>query len=123
CFFASLLAIVIATPADAISSRFWTHPVMRFLGKYSYGIYVFHEVLRPLYLKLFPYEALQHLLHSHGLANIAFIALETTCSIAVAFASFHLYETPFLSLKRFFEYRRDKSFVRGELQPVLQPAT
>jgi peptidoglycan/LPS O-acetylase OafA/YrhL len=105
-FFASTLTLAIGAPAGTRTAGFWTHPVLRFLGKYSYGIYVFHEVCRPIYDRVFPLEKLQRLLHGHLQADIAFFILASTCSVAIAVVSFHVYESPFLKLKRFFEYRR-----------------
>jgi peptidoglycan/LPS O-acetylase OafA/YrhL len=46
------------------------------------------------------------LLHWYPLALVVKIAVEVTLSIAMAALSWHLFESHFLRLKRFFEYRR-----------------
>lgn len=124
-FFASLLAVIIGAPVGAASNRFWVHPVMRFLGKYSYGIYVFHGVVRPFFDRVFPLGTLQRILHGHLQGDIAYFILASACSICIAVVSFHLYERPFLSLKRFFEYREPApaparpADAEAELRPAL----
>jgi peptidoglycan/LPS O-acetylase OafA/YrhL len=104
-FFGSLLILVIQAKPASIAARFWTHPALRFLGKYSYGIYVLHEVLRPVFDWLFPLSSVQLWMHGHGLGDIVHFAMVSTISIAAAVMSYHLFEVHFLSLKRLFPYR------------------
>jgi peptidoglycan/LPS O-acetylase OafA/YrhL len=104
--FASTLVLAMGAAPGTRPFRFWKHPFMRFLGKYSYGIYVFHEVCRPIYDRVFPLETLQRLLHGHLQADIAFFLVSSAWSIGIAVVSFHLFESPFLKLKRLFEYRQ-----------------
>ena len=77
--------------------------ILRFLGKYSYGIYVLHVPICTLVL--FPArEFLRSLTHSKGVAVAGAGAFGITLSVAVAVVCFHVLENPFLRLKRFFEY-------------------
>jgi len=82
--------------------RIFTLPALQSLGKYAYGIYIFHLLLRPAYDYLFGIERLQYALHSYPLAVILYCALATAASIAVALASWHLFEKHFLKWKRLF---------------------
>jgi peptidoglycan/LPS O-acetylase OafA/YrhL len=79
---------------------------MRWLGKYSYGIYVLHLIL-------FTYldEPLRSFLYTHitpnkGVDIVINGLLIFSISITAAYLSYNLYEKPFLRLKRFFDYRR-----------------
>jgi peptidoglycan/LPS O-acetylase OafA/YrhL len=96
--FAAALVLTVAGPLEGPMS----HPVLRFFGVYSYGIYVFHGIL------------VEHVQPLVGIANqvprvfgsaigreLVFFACATSLSVAVAFVSWHVYEKPFLALKRF----------------------
>ena len=49
CFFCgAMLVLAHRSNGRGVAGWFFTHPVMRFLGKYSYGIYIFHELFAPL---------------------------------------------------------------------------
>ena len=79
--------------------RVLTLPPLRLLGKYSYGFYVYHVLMRPFLLCLVgtPTDAVQtsgqalHLLLS---STICFMAI-----FAVAACSYHFVEQPFLKTK------------------------
>jgi peptidoglycan/LPS O-acetylase OafA/YrhL len=87
---------------------------LRHLGKYSYGLYVFHGIVAygmerfdvPAY-----FEGLSSIPTLNALVQIT-IAVGT--SYVLALLSFHLFETPFLSLKRFFEYRARPALRHGD---------
>jgi peptidoglycan/LPS O-acetylase OafA/YrhL len=80
-------------------------PVLRFFGKYSYGLYIFHGALGPWITHLAPRQPLIAVLHSDLAAMFVRMAILLAISTLAAFASYHLYEKHFLHLKRFFEYR------------------
>ncbi len=70
-----------------------------FLGKYSYGLYVFHYMLMPFFAVCFPRQELGRELGS-PLAGIASsIALSAAAVVLVSIASYELYEKRFLRLK------------------------
>ncbi len=87
------------------ASRLGDLRVLRFFGKYSYGMYVFHILFAPglsVYQKV-----LQRVLHSTLIGGLAYdvATLAGTCIVAVL--SYQLYEKHWLRLKRRFEYRAD----------------
>jgi peptidoglycan/LPS O-acetylase OafA/YrhL len=86
--------------------RVLSSPKLTFFGKYSYGAYMLHLLLRPAYVWLFPVPAIQRIVRSEVLAFIAHAAIAGTITFLLAVACFHVYERPFLGLKRFFDYRR-----------------
>jgi peptidoglycan/LPS O-acetylase OafA/YrhL len=75
---------------------------MRFLGKYSYGLYVFHHFFSYYFLTHDTEGALTERLGSHTLAVTVLALAGSAASIAVSMASFRFFEQPFLSLKRYF---------------------
>jgi peptidoglycan/LPS O-acetylase OafA/YrhL len=82
--------------------RFWTSAPLRVLGKYSYGVYLYHHAFGRG-LEPYLHRALadsRGVVHLPGLLLIA--ALGTAAALAVAAVSYHLVESPFLRLKRFF---------------------
>jgi peptidoglycan/LPS O-acetylase OafA/YrhL len=110
----SLIGIVCAatvacalTPAS-LAQRLFQIPTLRFFGKYSYGIYVFH-------LPLFGFLAapLRAFFDAHLRSRALGVLFEASTiaaiSVLVAWISYHCYEVHFLRLKRFFGYNRTAS--------------
>jgi peptidoglycan/LPS O-acetylase OafA/YrhL len=78
---------------------------MRFLGKYSYGLYVLHVlVLSAMNLPL--RAVLLGVTHSKLVAVVGAGVTSLAVSIVAAYASYNLYEKPFLNLKHRFDYSR-----------------
>jgi peptidoglycan/LPS O-acetylase OafA/YrhL len=86
-------AIVVLSAGGARGARLLAHPLLRALGKYSYGIYVFHQLLQPMFERLFPAARL-------GLTAHVLVAM--TLSVAAARLSWTLLEKHALGLKRYF---------------------
>jgi len=105
-----LLAIVFgAVLVTAIerrgAARLFENPVLRWLGIYSYGLYVFHlPVIGGLqWLGLISYRrGVPEVLASRLPAVIGFAAVAALVSCALAWSSYHTYEKRFLALKGYF---------------------
>jgi peptidoglycan/LPS O-acetylase OafA/YrhL len=76
---------------------------LRMSGKYSYGLYLFHDVLRmPLGL-LIPANRIVKAVGSELLGNLIFVGVFVALSYAVALLSWHAYEKQWLKLKTRFD--------------------
>jgi peptidoglycan/LPS O-acetylase OafA/YrhL len=98
-FFGTLLLVAITAAPGGRAARFWEAPFLRFFGKYSYGLYVFHYPLLPVFKHLFPVAGLAEVLGSAILGRLLFILLATGSSLTVAMLSWHCYEKHFVKLK------------------------
>jgi len=94
---------------------------VRYLGRISYGIYVYHAFMAPLQLTLWKWLALPPL-EPDGAAR--FLVL-TTMTVAIAALSWHVLEASLNGLKRYFPYAarpgREK-VSRGSVQTSSRPA-
>lgn len=103
--FSAIFAILVyesVLKENHLISFIFNNSLLRFLGKYSYGFYIFHW---PIFLIVKPYTDLWakrifelqgnwYLLPSSILATLA--------GLTIAFASFHIFEKHFLKLKSHF---------------------
>jgi peptidoglycan/LPS O-acetylase OafA/YrhL len=103
-FFGALVLISIE-PRPSLLARALRGRALRFFGKYSYGLYVYHGLLTWYLIEFHAEARFDAALGSHGLAIAAKAACGVAISVAVAMVSYELFEKPFLSLKRFFEAR------------------
>jgi peptidoglycan/LPS O-acetylase OafA/YrhL len=108
--FVGLLAMALR-PAG-ITSRVLRVGWLRFLGKYSFGIYVFHQMVA-LLINLSGVTAMLAHIPSKAAYHLSFLALTTAITIPLAMLSFHFYEMPFLKLKRMFDYGRPSEVESG----------
>jgi peptidoglycan/LPS O-acetylase OafA/YrhL len=102
-WFAAILVLAILAPPASATARFFSHPFLRMLGKYSYGLYVFHYILNGLLSRWLPIDELARGVHSHFIAVLIRICVGFSGSMCLALLSWHLYEKHFLRFKRYFE--------------------
>lgn len=114
-FFTALLVSAVAAPAGSLLGRTCSARILRFFGRYSYSLYVFHLVVhRVLKRTLFDPERAPAFVMGIPL-QLAFLLTATAVSVVIAVASWHLFEKHFLKLKGRFEYGRPG---RGRTVPV-----
>jgi peptidoglycan/LPS O-acetylase OafA/YrhL len=87
------------------TARFFDWSILRFFGKYSYGLYVYHYTLDSILTYRFR-DILLRYTHSKIVATLGAAAAVGAISVLVAWLSYNLYEKHFLKLKRFFSYRQ-----------------
>jgi peptidoglycan/LPS O-acetylase OafA/YrhL len=104
-FFAAL--ILLAIQPDSATSRVFSVQGLRTIGMYSFGLYVYHEFLREWFSA--PLRAWLDATHSKLFGVLTTAAILLALSFAVAVLSYHLFEEPFLRLKRYFPYKHPAS--------------
>jgi len=77
--------------------------IMRWLGRYSYGIYILHL---PIMFGLMHLGSVAGFIESHpnGLAGVLIATACVVPGVAAAFISYNLYESRLLGLKNYFRY-------------------
>lgn len=94
--FGALLVLTLPGAQRGVAQRVFEHPGLRWLGTYSYGLYVFHlPVIGALQWKGLSFER-----RLPGVLLV--VALAAVISCAVAWLSYRLYEKHFLALKSYF---------------------
>ncbi len=102
-FFTALLALCLRP--GSFFERLFVHPSLRFFGRYSYGLYVLHLIPLPFLLGFFR-RLIAHSTPSKGVSVVGAGVLSFALAVLAAVLSYHLFERPFLRLKRFFAYHR-----------------
>ncbi len=101
-FAASLLAFALRTEPHWYK-RFLESRVLRFFGKYSYGMYVLHLPIVVFFETIgFGVSTLPRIFGSDFLAAVLFSATAMATTSVAAFISWHFFEKQFLRLKRRF---------------------
>jgi len=102
-----LLAAVRAEPGSRLN-RFFTSRTLRFMGRYSYAMYVLHEFVLWGVNTVAPWTVSPPaVLGSRVPLSLAVLLIVTGVTIALSLVSWHLYEKQFLKLKRYFPYARE----------------
>ena len=98
-FFGALIVASVVAPRESGLGRVANAGSARFLGKYSYGLYVFHGIVAYALVEGRTLDAFDAALGSHLAAMIVQASLGAGASLAIAVASYELYEKHFLRLK------------------------
>ncbi len=98
----SAALIVSALRPTSVAFRFFSLRPLRWVGRISYGAYVFHDMLHNAYFA-FLYRAVHHF---HALKSVSDITLgyfgvlfSLVGTLVLSYLSFRFFESPFLNLK------------------------
>jgi peptidoglycan/LPS O-acetylase OafA/YrhL len=84
-------------------SRIGRTPVLRFFGKYSYGLYIWHQLPSPIFILWQPWFT--RTIHPLLLGQVVYATVMLGLSTAMALLSYRFLELPFLRLKSRFRYQ------------------
>jgi peptidoglycan/LPS O-acetylase OafA/YrhL len=99
---AALLLKALAAPAASLWSRFFRSNPMTILGKYSYGLYVYHHFFSHYFHKHGTEFALASMIGSSATVALAIQAGGgIAASMVIAWLSYEYFEKLFLQMKRF----------------------
>jgi len=102
--FAATLALCVTSSPRSFLNRFFGRSPLRFMGRYSYGIYLIHLPLDTAARSLHVHVAtLAQYLGGITPALFAYAILAGGTTVILALLSWHVLERPFLLLKRHFE--------------------
>ncbi len=99
-FTVGLIGIFVTHPPQNILRRIFGNPILTFLGKYSYSMYLFHMTAALILLDVFWHSELR------GWKPFVLYPIATYAATAViALLTWNLLEKHMLGLKKFFEYK------------------
>jgi peptidoglycan/LPS O-acetylase OafA/YrhL len=101
--FFGAVSLVSVRPHPGIAGALLRSAPLRFFGKYSYGLYVYHGLLTWYLQDVAAEQRLDAALGSPWAAMGALAAIGVIVSTGVAVLSYELFEKRFLALKRHFE--------------------
>lgn len=109
-FFASVIAVSVGSTAGAATiNSFLSLGALRWFGRRSYGLYVWHALVQGMVIRM----VREHRPAPRGMVDDAItIVLCFAVACALSTMSWHLLEKPFLALKRHFAYERGSPVVR-----------
>ena len=96
--------IAMSLRVNSFVQRLFSSSFLRFFGKYSYGIYVFHYTITGTLGNWFRQVVDMH--HSKAIGVLSGAALSLAASVLLAMLSYRFYELPFINLKRHFPYKK-----------------
>lgn len=99
---ASACVLLLSLQPQSWTNRILSHRVLRFYGRYSYGLYLFHFAPAK-YLERYLLPNVSAHIQSALIAGIIDLAIVLGASTGLAVLSFHFIEEPFLRMKRRFE--------------------
>lgn len=91
------------------AAAFFGSRALRWLGKYSYGIYVYHHALKPIWIAYLWERGIVPWVGTGWAATLFYTVAATAVSLGLAWLSWHLFEARILALKKYFPYREKKA--------------
>lgn len=99
-FGACVVTLVVAGPATGLASRLLASSPLRFFGRYSYALYVFHPFVLLAFDRLAPHAPPEVLAGSPLLGRFLRMACGLALTVVAALASWHVWEKRWIRLGR-----------------------
>ena len=106
--------VLLALKPGGAVNRIGSLSGLRFVGRYSYGMYVYHILFWPALSGVLRW--LQSRLHSVTLGGVCFVLLMLAATTVTAVVSYELYEKQWLRLKGLFAYQSRRSNLRPDAE-------
>ena len=116
-WYAAALIVCALIPGNIVYRLFHVRP-LRWLGRLSYGAYVFHDLIHGLYAHIVAHIGGEPLRHRPVLWQEWTAALALPSTILLAWLSFRFFESPFLNLKERWTVRPTPTPDRALRQPA-----
>jgi peptidoglycan/LPS O-acetylase OafA/YrhL len=113
------VAVFAAVVSRSAYTRCLTAPALRFFGKYSYALYVFHQPVALMLEGLGLSRAIAEIGVKGLAAQLAFAAIALAVTIALALSSWNLCEKHFLKLKDRFAQRQPAADGHEKVEPAV----
>ncbi len=107
--FGSALVAVAVNGTGRLSGPFFSSAILRWFGKYSYGIYVYHHALKPVWIYFLWEKSIVPWVGAGMSGTLLYTAVATALSLMLAWLSWRFFEAPLLSYKSRVGFRPDKS--------------
>jgi peptidoglycan/LPS O-acetylase OafA/YrhL len=112
-FFAAFIVLAVASAKQGWLSFLGRSKILLWLGKYSYGMYVYQNLLLVGLASFFTAGTLTQLTGSAAIGRIGFIAIMSLLTAGVAWVSWHAYEKRWLAWKHYFEGKKPARSAAG----------
>jgi peptidoglycan/LPS O-acetylase OafA/YrhL len=120
---AAAAACAVAVAARLPQKRIPGGAALAVMGKYSYGMYVWHLAMLYVMSKYGGRALATRLAGTGVVADLLFIVIASAATFAVAVVSYHAFEQHFLKLKRFFEAPRTAQTTNASTTTMVVNAT
>lgn len=118
-FFAAFVILAVASAKQqGWLSFLGRSKLLLWLGKYSYGMYVYQNLLLVGFAGLFTPAILEQWTGSAAIARIAFILSMSLLTAGVAWISWHVFEKRCLAFKHYFEHKKPTTPSSAARAPV-----
>jgi peptidoglycan/LPS O-acetylase OafA/YrhL len=120
--FATGIFFALTAPRDARYHLLLSSRGLRFFGKYSYALYVFHQPVALVLTGIGLPAALGRLGATSLVAQIVYVVVATGCSVALSLVSWNVFEKQFLRLKDRVTYGPTRAHAPGAAALVREVA-
>jgi peptidoglycan/LPS O-acetylase OafA/YrhL len=114
---ALILQLALSDRRPTALQRFFTHPALRTVGRYSYGMYVYHVPILAL-TAAFIISPQSTLFNEHPALALAVTVGMIATTFGIAALSFRFFEEPILSFKRYLRSREPEASLAVQAVPL-----